>query len=65
MQASVVAAHRLISCGSQALERRLSSCGTRALSLRGTWILPGPEIELVSPALPGRFLSTAPPGNYQ
>ena len=28
--ASVVAAHRLSSCGSWALERRLSSCGSRA-----------------------------------
>ena len=28
--ASVVVAHGLSSCGSQALERRLSSCGTRA-----------------------------------
>ena len=28
--ASVVAAHRLSSCSSRALERRLSSCGTRA-----------------------------------
>ena len=29
-QASVVAAHGLSSCGSQALERRLSSCGAQA-----------------------------------
>ena len=29
VRASVVAAHRLSSCGSQALEHRLSSCGTR------------------------------------
>ena len=28
--ASVVAAHRLSSCGQQALEHRLSSCGARA-----------------------------------
>ena len=26
------------------------------------WDLPGPGIELVSPALAGRFLTTAPPG---
>ena len=26
------------------------------------WDLPGPGIEPVSPALAGRFLSTAPPG---
>ena len=30
MQASVVVAHGLSSCGSWSLERRLSSCGTRA-----------------------------------
>ena len=30
MRASVVVAHGLSSCGSQALERRLSSCGARA-----------------------------------
>ena len=29
-QASIVAAHGLSSCGSQALEHRLSSCGTWA-----------------------------------
>ena len=29
-RASVVVAHGLSSCGSQALERRLSSCGARA-----------------------------------
>ena len=27
------------------------------------WGLPGPEIEPVSPALAGRFLTTVPPGN--
>ena len=30
MQASVVVAHGLSSCGLQALERRLSSCGEQA-----------------------------------
>ena len=30
VQASVVVAHELSSCGSQAVERRLSSCGARA-----------------------------------
>ena len=30
MQASVVVARKLSSCGSHALERRLSSCGSRA-----------------------------------
>ena len=50
------------SCGSRALERRLSSCGARAQLLRGMWDLPGPGLEPVSPALAGRFLTTAPPG---
>ena len=61
-QASVVAAHGLSSCGSQALELRLSSCGTRVYLLRGTWDLPGPGLEPVSAALAGGFLATAPPG---
>ena len=50
------------SCGSQALERRLSSCGTWAFLLCGMWDLPGPGLEPVSPALAGRFSTTAPPG---
>ena len=50
------------SCGSQALDHRLSSCGTRASELCGMWDLPGPGLEPVSPALAGRFLTTAPPG---
>ena len=52
----------LSSCGSWALERRLSSCGSRAQLLRGTWDLPGPGLEPVSPALAGVFLTTVPPG---
>ena len=35
VQASVVVAHGLSSCGSRALERRLSSCGARAQLLSG------------------------------
>ena len=50
------------SCGSRALEHRLSSCGAQALLLRGIWDLPGGGIEPMSPALAGRFLTTAPPG---
>ena len=42
--------------------RRLSSCGSRAQLLRGMWDLPRPGLEPVSPALAGRFLTTAPPG---
>ena len=53
--ASPVAEHRL-----QTL--RLSSCGSRAQLLRGTWDLPRPGLEPVSPALAGVFSTTAPPG---
>ena len=49
-------------CGSQALEHRLSSCGAQAYLLHGIWDLPGPGIEPVSPAMAGRFLTTAPTG---
>ena len=42
--------------------RRLSSYGSRAQLLRGTWDLPRPGLEPVSPALAGRFSTTAPPG---
>ena len=42
--------------------RRLSNCGSRAQPLRGMWDLPGPGVEPVSPALAGRFSTTAPPG---
>ena len=55
-------ARGLSSCGSRALEHRLSSCGAQAQLLRGMWDLPGPGLELVCPALAGRFLTTAPPG---
>ena len=53
--ASLVADHRL-------QMRRLSSCGLRAQSLRGTWDLPRPGLEPVSPALAGRLSTTALPG---
>ena len=43
-------------------ERRLSNCGSRAQLLRGMWDLPRPGLEPVSPALAGRFSTTAPPG---
>ena len=52
--ASFVAEHRL-------QMRRLSSCGSRAELLRGMWDLPRPGLEPVSPALAGRFSTTAPP----
>ena len=53
-----VAGHRLQT-------RRLSSCGSRAQPLCGTWDLPRPGLEPVSPALAGRFSTTAPPGKPQ
>ena len=45
--------------------RRLSSCGSRAQLLHGMWDLPRPGLEPVSPALAGRFLTTAPPPLYR
>ena len=53
--ASLVVEHRLQT-------RRLSNCGSRAQLLSGTWDLPRPGLEPVSPALAGRFSTTAPPG---
>ena len=53
--ASLVEEHRLQT-------RRLSSCGSRAQLLRGMWDLPRPGLEPASPALAGRFPTTAPPG---
>ena len=53
--ASLVAEHRL-------QMRRLSNCGSQAQLLRGMWDLPRPGLEPVSPALAGRFSTTAPPG---
>ena len=53
--ASLVVEHRLQT-------RRLSNCGSRAQLSRGTWDLPRPGLEPVSPALAGRFSTTAPPG---
>ena len=53
--ASLVEEHRLQMC-------KLSSCGSQAQLLRGMWDLPRPGLEPVSPALAGRFPTTAPPG---
>ena len=53
--ASLVAEHRLQT-------RRLSNCGSRAQLLCGMWDLPRPGLEPLSPALAGRFSTTAPPG---
>ena len=53
--ASLVVEHRLQS-------RRLSNCGSQAQLLHGTWDLPRPGLEPMSPALAGRLPTTAPPG---
>ena len=53
--ASLVAEHRLQT-------RRLSNCGSRTQLLRVMWDPPRPGLEPVSPALAGRFSTTAPPG---
>ena len=53
--ATLVAEHRLQT-------RRLSRCGSRASLLCGMWDLPRPGLEPTSPALAGRFSTTAPPG---
>ena len=60
--ALVVVACGLNNCDSRAPERNLSSCGAWAQLLRGMWDLPGPEVEPLSPALAGRFLTTTLPG---
>ena len=53
--ASLVVEHRLQTC-------RLSNCGSRAQPLRSMWDPPRPGLEPVSPALAGKFSTTAPPG---
>ena len=50
LRASVVAAHGL------------SSCGTQAELLHGVWNLPRPGVGPGSPALAGRFFTTEPLG---
>ena len=56
----IVVASLLVEHGLQM--HRLSSCDSRAQLLRGMWDLPRPGLEPVSPALAGRFPTTAPPG---
>ena len=53
--ASLVVEHRLQT-------RRLSSCGSRTQLLYSMWDPPRPGLKPVSPALAGRFSTTAPPG---
>ena len=56
--ASLAAEHRLQT-------PRLSNCGSRAQLLCGTWDLPRPGLEPVSPALAGRVSTAAPLGELQ
>ena len=58
--ASLVAEHRLQTNRLQT--RRLGNSGSRAQLLRGMWDLPRPGLEPASPALAGRFSTTAPSG---
>ena len=49
--------------GAQALGHKgFSSWGAGASLPRGLWNLPRPEMEAMSPALAGGFLTTGPPG---
>ena len=60
-----VAVLRLLSsCGTQALERTGSTVAVRGLSCCTACgiLVPQPGVELASPALGGRFLTTGPPG---
>ena len=58
-QASVVAACRLSSCGSRALEHRGSTIAVHGLSC--IWDPPGLGMESMSPVLAGGFFTTEPP----
>ena len=49
-------------CGAQAPDAQAQQLCSRAQLLRGMWDLPRPGLEPVSPALAGRFSTTAPPG---
>ena len=62
---SAVAAHRLsvVARGFQTVG--LAVVGTRVSLLHGLCNLPRPGIELMSPALAGRFVSTGPAGKSQ
>ena len=60
--ASLVVEPGLQGVQAQALQYKVSQCGARAWLLHGTWDLPGPGIEPMSPALAGRFSTAEPPG---
>ena len=58
-----IAVHGLLIVGASLVaEHRLSSCGTWVWLLRSMWDLPRPGIEPMFPVLAGRFLSTVLPG---
>ena len=59
-QASGVRARYL---GPRPLERGLGGWGSRSQLLCGMWDLPGPGLDLVSPALAGGFFPTELPGS--
>ena len=52
-------------CRAEVQGSRASAVVAQAQLLRGTWYLPKPGIEPVSPALAARFLTTGPPGKSQ
>ena len=61
MQTSIPVVHGFSSCSSQALDRaQAPECGTWPSVHQGTWNLPRPGIEPVSPALAGGFFITEP-----
>ena len=62
---SVAVTHRLRMCRTRALEHRLDSCDAQAQLFQHKCNLPRPGIELMSPALAGRFFTTEPPGKPQ
>ena len=57
VQASVLVARGLSSCGFQALECQLNICGEQALLLHSIWDPPGSGVKPVSPALTSLPLS--------
>ena len=59
---SIVVAHGLNSCSSQALEHKLNSWDSWTQLPCSMWDIPGLGIEPVSPALTGGFFTTEPPG---
>ena len=60
--APLTAEHRLRQLQVPGSTAQLGRRGPRTSWLLGTWDVPGPGIEPVSPALAGGFLSPMPPG---